>query len=175
MFKSSTAILTAALLLTTACVQQGDGYQTRARTSNGSIGGSGISKGDVGGLAGAATGAIVGSNVGKGKGNIAAIAIGTLLGAGIGNEIGSSLDRADMAYYNSTSQRAMETAQAGEALPWKNPDTGNSGTITPSNYYQTASGQYCREYTQTINVGGKNVQGHGTACREQDGSWKIIE
>ena len=39
--------------------------------------------------------------------------------------------------------------------------------------YQNQSGQYCREFTQTIQVGGESQQGHGTACRQPDGSWKI--
>ena len=41
----------------------------------------------LGTLLGAAGGAIVGSNIGKGKGNIAAIAVGTLLGAGLGSSL----------------------------------------------------------------------------------------
>jgi surface antigen len=155
-----------------ACQPQGQGgFGTN--TGNG-IGGSGISKSTVGALAGAAGGAAIGSNIGKGRGNIAAIAIGTLLGAGLGSEIGASLDRADMAYYNRTSQMALETAQPGQALPWSNPQSGNHGTITPSNYYQ-ANGMYCREYTQTVNVGGRQSEGYGTACRQPDGTWQIVQ
>ena len=32
---------------------------------------------------------------------------------------------------------------------------------------------YCREYTQTVAIGGVTQQGHGTACLQADGSWKI--
>ncbi len=160
------ALLTVGAMVT-ACAQPGQrGY---------SSGGQGLDKELLGGLAGAAGGAAIGSNIGKGKGNIAAIAIGTLLGAKLGSEVGKSLDRADMAYYNRTSQRALETAQPGQSLPWQNPETGNSGTITPSNYYQASNGQYCREYTQSINVGGQVSQGYGTACRQPDGSWQIVQ
>lgn len=134
-----------------------------------------ITKGDVGAVAGAALGAWAGHNIGGGSGQVVATAMGTLLGAQLGREIGDSLDKADMNYYNSASQRAMETSQPGESLPWRNPESGNSGTITPSNYYQTAQGGYCREYTQTINVGGRTEQGYGTACRQADGTWKITE
>jgi surface antigen len=167
-------------LLATSCAQQGQGGfggqggGFGANTGNG-IGGSGINKSMIGGLAGAVGGAAVGSNIGKGRGNIAAIAIGTLLGAGLGSEVGASLDRADMAYYNRTSQQALETAQPGQALPWQNPQTGNSGTITPSNYYQANNGAYCREYNQTINVGGQMSNGYGRACRQPDGTWQIVQ
>lgn len=165
--KQQMIALMASAALLSACAQPGQpGY---------SSGGQGLDKELLGGLAGAAAGAAVGSNIGKGKGNIAAIAIGTLLGAKLGSEVGKSLDRADMAYYNQASQHALETAQPGQSLPWRNPQSGNSGTITPSNYYQASSGQYCREYTQSINVGGQISQGYGTACRQPDGTWQISQ
>ena len=134
-----------------------------------------FSKQNIGTLAGAAGGAVVGSNVGKGKGNIVAIAAGTLLGGALGNKIGASLDRADMAYYNRSSQQALETAQTNTPITWRNPDSGNSGTITPTRTFQSNEGVYCREYNQTIVVQGKPTQGYGTACRQPDGSWKIVQ
>ncbi|MCI5049735.1 MAG: RT0821/Lpp0805 family surface protein [Rickettsiales bacterium] len=137
--------------------------------------GGGFSKADVGTVAGAALGAWAGHNIGGGSGQVVATAAGTLLGAAIGREVGASLDNGDLAIAESTSQRALETAQPGETLPWSNPQTGHSGSVTPSNYYQTAQGRYCREYTQTIQVGGKEQQGYGTACRQPDGSWEIVE
>ena len=54
------------------------------------------------------------------------------------------------------------------------PDSGNSGTVKPQPSYQNASGQYCREYQQTITVDGKTETAYGTACRQPDGSWKIV-
>jgi surface antigen len=152
-----------------ACGQSstGGGFMTR---SDGNI-----SKQGVGTLAGGAAGAIAGSNIGKGKGNIAAIAVGTLLGAALGGEVGASLDRADLQYYNSTSQKALETAPSGQQVAWKNPDSGNYGTVTPVNVYQNDSGQYCREYSQTISVGGEQQSAYGRACRQPDGTWKIVE
>lgn len=137
-------------------------------------GGPGIRKEEFGLLSGAAAGAIVGSNIGGGKGNIAAIALGTLLGSALGADIGRSLDRADLEYYNRKSQMALETVPSGQALPWQNPETGTSGVVKPLNYYQNDSGQYCREYTQSISVGGKSQEGYGRACRQPDGTWKIV-
>ena len=160
-------LLMASLL--TACAQQGGNGGMITRSDGG------INKSTMGTLAGGAAGAIAGSNVGKGKGNIAAIALGTLLGAGLGNSIGGSLDNADMAKYNNTSQRALETAPSGQQVSWNNPDTGNYGTVTPVNVYQNDAGQYCREYSQSINVGGRGENAYGRACRQADGSWRIVE
>lgn len=137
-------------------------------------GGVQMNKQTMGGLAGAVAGGAAGARFGQGEGKIAATIAGTLLGGYLGSEIGASLDRADMAYYNRTSQQALENAQPGQTLPWSNPESGNSGTVTPQSYYQTASGQYCREYSQTISVGGRQEQGHGTACRQPDGTWQIV-
>ncbi len=149
--------------------------QPMGQPGQGVMQGGSVNKQDIGTVAGAIGGGIIGSNVGGGKGKIAGTIAGTLLGGMIGSSIGASLDKADMAMYNSTSQRALETAQPGQSLPWKNPKTGNYGSITPSNYYQTADGSYCREYQQSIVVGGKKQEGYGTACRQPDGSWKIVE
>jgi surface antigen len=132
-----------------------------------------FTKENIGALTGAAGGAWLGSNVGKGKGNVAAIAVGTLLGAGLGKSIGASLDAADMSRYNQTSQRALETQGNGHTSTWNNPDSGNSGTITPIKTYQTSNGTHCREYSQTISVNGKYEEAYGTACRQADGTWQI--
>lgn len=43
-----------------------------------------------------------------------------------------------------------------------------------SDVYQTRSGQYCREYTSTIHVGGRLQQGYGTACLGEDGAWRVV-
>lgn len=140
----------------------------------GVAGGGGITKADVGTLGGAVGGAVIGNQFGGGSGRVAAIAIGTLLGAGIGRSIGGSLDRADMAYYNETQQAALETGQPGQTLPWHNPQSGVSGSFTPSSYYTNNSGQYCREFNQTVNISGKTERAYGTACRQPDGSWQIV-
>lgn len=149
-------------LMLASCAPQGQSGQN-----------SGIKKADIGGIAGAVGGAWIGSNIGKGKGNVAAIAAGTLLGAYLGNQVGASLDRADLAYYRQTSQQTLEHAPSGTTSTWENPDSGNYGTITPTSTYQTSGGQYCREYSQTITVGGQTEQAYGTACRQEDGTWKI--
>jgi surface antigen len=128
----------------------------------------------VGTIIGAGTGAYLGSKVGGGSGRTVAIAMGTLLGAGLGNSIGTSLDNADRAAMGQTSQQALERGRTGESYEWNNPDSGNYGTFTPTKTYQTASGQNCREYTQDVYVGGQRQQAYGTACRDGNGNWQIV-
>lgn len=134
----------------------------------------GISKQDIGTVLGGVGGAVIGSTVGGGRGRLVATGAGAILGGLAGNAIGKSLDAADAAYANQTTQRALETAPAGQALPWSNPQSGNSGTVIPQAPYQTADGGYCREFQQHIIVGGQRQDGYGRACRQPDGSWKIV-
>ncbi len=165
---SSLVAAVAAISLLSACEQGG-------APGRGVMNGGGVNKQDIGTIAGAIGGGVIGHNIGKGAGQTTATIAGTLLGGVLGNSIGGSLDRADMMMYHDTSQRALETAQPGQTLPWKNAQTGNSGSVTPKAYYKNADGDYCREYTQSIVVGGKKQDAFGTACRQPDGSWKIIE
>ncbi len=107
-------------------------------------------------LVGAGLGALAGSQVGSGTGQLAAVGLGALVGAFIGNEVGRSLDRADRLYAAQTAQQGLEAAPAGQTVAWTNPDSGHSGTFTPQYTYQEPSGRYCREFEETISVGGRS-------------------
>lgn len=129
----------------------------------------------VGGtVLGAVAGGLAGSAFGRGEGRLIMTGLGTLMGAFIGSEVGQSLDNADKLAAGRTAQRTFEYGQTGQTATWSNPDTGHSGTVTPTRTYQQADGAYCREYQQTVSVGGKTEQAYGRACRQPDGSWKII-
>ena len=129
----------------------------------------------LGTLIGAGLGAWIGSEIGgSGDSRVVGAAIGTLAGAAIGNSIGRSLDRADRLAMAQARYQALEATPSGETTEWINPDSGNSGTFVPEAAYEDDAGQYCREYQQTITVGGQTEQGYGTACRQPDGAWKIV-
>lgn len=143
-------------LVTAACAQNGQ-YGTKQT---------------VGALGGAALGGWAGSTIGSGKGQLAATAAGVLIGALVGSEIGRTMDevdrqRAQQAYTQAT------TAPVGQTITWSNPETGNYGTVTPTRDGTKATGEYCREFQQTVVVGGQQEQAYGVACRRPDGSWEI--
>lgn len=119
-------------------------------------------------------GAVAGAQFGKGSGNLAMTAIGTLLGAFVGSEVGKSLDRADQQYAAQAEVRA-HAAPMGQTITWNNPDSGNSGTYTPTRDGRDQAGNYCREYQSTLSIGGQSEQAYGTACRQPDGSWKVVK
>lgn len=131
-------------------------------------------KQDSGAVIGAVVGGLLGNSVGgDGGGKAFAIAVGAMAGAVVGSSIGKSLDEADRLKMQQSAQYALESGRSGEAVSWTNPDTGNYGTITPQPAYEPKPDQYCREYQQTITVGGKTETAYGTACRQPDGTWKI--
>lgn len=127
-----------------------------------------------GSLIGGATGALIGSQFGKGGGRLLGAGIGGVLGALVGSQIGKSLDDKDKEKMDRAAQRSLENAKTGQASTWKNPDSGNRGTFTPTRTYKSTEGRYCREYTHTVTVGGKTEQAYGTACRQPDGQWEIV-
>ncbi|MEN6542056.1 RT0821/Lpp0805 family surface protein [Parvibaculum sp.] len=130
-------------------------------------------KQNIGTVGGAVLGGLAGSTIGGGTGRLWATGAGVLLGGLIGSEIGKSLDRADRQYMADRTQYALESAPSGQAVEWRNPDSGHYGSVTPQRAYQD-NGSYCREYTQTVNIGGKTERAYGTACRQPDGSWQIV-
>lgn len=129
----------------------------------------------MGTIIGGAGGAALGSLFGKGKGRLVGVAVGAIAGGLIGSSIGRNMDETDKLKAQSTAQNSLEKSRTNTTSSWNNPDTGYSGTFTPQRTYQAPSGEYCREYQQTVTIGGKTQEGYGTACRQPDGSWKIVK
>lgn len=122
----------------------------------------------IGQLLGGAAGAAVGSQIGDGKGRLAAIAAGTIIGVLVGGEVGRSMDRADALCMD----EALENAPDGSTVIWAS--DRHEYEVTPQQTFQTADGSYCREYQANSSVGNDTVQTYGTACRQPDGSWQIV-
>jgi hypothetical protein len=82
---------------------------------------------------------------------------------------------------NEAAQRAHEdakikavTAPVGEKIIWS--EGGASGSVVATKEGKDAkSGLTCREFQQTITVGGNVENAYGTACLQADGAWKIIQ
>jgi surface antigen len=118
---------------------------------------------------GGVLGGVLGSQVGKGTGRTAAIIAGTLIGAAIGGNVGRSMDDTDRL----KTAQTLETVRTGVPSTWQNPDTGYQYAVTPTRTYETA-GTPCREYMIDAIIGGKREKVYGTACRQADGSWKVV-
>lgn len=126
----------------------------------------------IGALGGATLGGLIAAAAGGNAMVIAASAVGGML---LGGLVGNLLDERDNRLAAEAAQKALETTPTGNAVSWNNPNSGHSGTVTPTRTYQTADGTYCREYQTTVSIDGKKEKGYGTACRQPDGSWKIVD
>lgn len=122
---------------------------------------------------GAVGGGFLGGQFGGGSGKTALAVAGALAGAWAGNALATRLSAQDRGYYDQAATQA-QSAPVGKAITWYNPQSGAQGTITPTRTGQSADGEYCREYQQTITVGGRTERAYGTACRQPDGSWKVV-
>lgn len=127
-------------------------------------------KEDQGALIGLIVGGVVGNQIGGGSGRTIATIVGSVAGAAIGGSIGRSMDDTDRL----KAAHTLETVRTDVSAQWVNPDTGYEYTVTPTRTYDSGDGP-CREYTVDAEIGGKTEQIYGTACRQADGSWKVID
>ena len=134
----------------------------------------GVSKQTIGGGLGAAAGVALGSAIGSGGGRTAAMIVGGLVGAVVGSELGRSMDEQDRLYAQQTEQYAFEQGATGRDYSWRNPDTGHQGTVRPGPAYYNDGGNECREFTHAITIDGRSETAAGVACRNPDGTWRIV-
>ncbi|PKL97043.1 MAG: hypothetical protein CVV17_12840, partial [Gammaproteobacteria bacterium HGW-Gammaproteobacteria-7] len=83
--------------------------------------------------------------------------------------VGESMDDNDRRKVAET----LEGVRTGVPAAWINPDTGVQYSVTPTRTYDTATGP-CREFTTEAIIGGKRETVFGTACRQADGSWQVM-
>jgi surface antigen len=128
----------------------------------------------VGSVVGGLTGAAIGYQVGKGSHHKDRGAlVGGLLGALAGGWVGNQLDARDRQYANRAYYDAFEEAPYGSTVTWRNPESGHHGYVTPTRGYERG-GSYCREYSQRIVIDGRSETAYGTACRQPDGTWQVV-
>jgi len=127
----------------------------------------------IGAAGGAVAGGLAGSMIGSGSGKLLAVGAGALIGGLLGSQVGKSLDTKDQQYAEGAFDRAS-ASPVGQTESWRNPETGNYGTVTPVRETRDSSGRPCREYRTTIYVNGRAEEGGGMACRNPDGVWQAV-
>ena len=127
----------------------------------------------LGSMIGAISGGVIGHQVGRGSGQALVTFAGVLLGSVVGGQIGRDLDDAERLKLASATQYALENQRSGTRTVWDNPDRRVCGVVVPKPAFKNELNQYCREFQQSIVVGGKKQSAYGTACRQPDGQWKI--
>ena len=119
-------------------------------------------------IIGAVTGGLIGSVIGDASGQNVAIAAGAIAGSLIGSSIGQRFDAQDQG-------RIAYSMERNQQSRWTNSTTGHRYTVVPSTtLVPSSSKQQCREFTVDTEIGNRKETAYGTACRQHDGSWKII-
>lgn len=108
----------------------------------------------------------------SGDGGTKAVA-GVAGGGLIGGELGADLSRKEHLFGLEAEYRALETTPAGRPVRWQNDRTGNGGTVVAAQPYRVGS-QDCRQYSHTVSIHGVQRSARGTACRNDDGSWIVL-
>ena len=125
----------------------------------------------LGAVLGGVVGGVAGSQIGKGDSRKAATIAGALIGVLVGQSIGRYMDTTDQY----CTGQALEYAPDNQSVKWDNPDIQSRYQVTPVNNYEARDGRYCREYTSQADVGARQQQVYGTACRQPDGAWEVVQ
>ena len=122
---------------------------------------------EVGAILGGVTGAWIGSEVSSDRDRLVATVVGTVIGAAIGSEIGRRMDAAD----RSCVGHALELANAGQTVSWKNATTGVVYRLTPMDGATREDG--CRKFRLIAHDSLGLSEGRTTACPSTDGTWNL--
>jgi surface antigen len=101
------------------------------------------------------------------------VPIAALAGPAVADSPGAYADD-DIWILEDCTQDCLESAETSETPDRPDPDTGATASATPIETFQNEAGQHCREFEQTVTIGGREQQAYGTVCRMPDGAWKIM-
>jgi surface antigen len=118
---------------------------------------------------GANPGIVEESQVGTGAGEPP---LGALQGGLLAADIGRSLNETERQAALRAEYEALEYARAGRPVIWRS--GGTYGDVSVGAEY-TVNRLECREFTHRVYIGGRARISTGTACRQPDGVWRVIE
>src|SRR5687767_2825704 len=124
----------------------------------------------IGAVMGGAIGGVIGAQVGEGASRNIAILVGAAAGTLIGSHIGSKMDEADRACVG----EALEKARDNSTVAWTSPDGSTTYRVTPL-ARGVDTDPACRLFElQAATTAGSSTS-KANACRDQDGTWRVIE
>ncbi|MEJ8473974.1 RT0821/Lpp0805 family surface protein [Roseibium algae] len=91
----------------------------------------------------------------------------------VNNEFGQALDKSDHKAVADAQKQALRSKGVGASVSWQNEETGHSGRVRPGAIYQV-NDTACREFTHEMVLNGAPLSARGTACRQENGSWKTL-
>ena len=74
---------------------------------------------------------------------------------------------------NSAQFYALQFGRPGAPRQWAG-DKGTTGSVAVGPYVRV-NNLDCRDFTHTVKLGGTDYVKKGTACREQNGNWNVVQ
>lgn len=106
---------------------------------------------------------------------MSADAPGVPAGTYVGSGLGAKLEAEDRTFLRRYTQDALEYNRLWQVSEWRNPRSGSAGSVMPVRTYRTGQGRHCREFETTLSVAGEDARrAIRRACREDDGTWRLI-
>ena len=87
--------------------------------------------------------------------------------------VGPKVSEADLAYARAAVADALERGKGTNSVPWRNPQTGVGGNITPLSTAYSEGGQTCRNFLASYATAGSQAWLSGSACRTARGEWQV--
>jgi surface antigen len=85
---------------------------------------------------------------------------------------GIALDARAQRAAREAENRALEFGRTGVPVPWHKGSV--YGEVVPGAKYQVNTFN-CRDFTHMVASGGQKQTTRGTACRQPDGTWQVVE
>jgi surface antigen len=85
----------------------------------------------------------------------------------------NELSQADLDYARAAASEALARGVNGNSLPWRNPQTGVGGNITPLAASHSEDGVPCRDFLASYMSAGAQAWLQGSACRTASGEWQV--
>lgn len=122
----------------------------------------------IGTVGGAVAGGVLGNKVGGGSGQKIATVIGAMAGGLAGHWIGKNVDENVRRKAAAAEAQALDT---GETITWA--EGQDTGTVEIVRSGRNDRGETCREFSHTVQIGGRDEQAYGVACRDAAGDWRV--
>jgi surface antigen len=90
-----------------------------------------------------------------------------------GGRAAAQVSDADLVYAGAAATSALARDAKVNSVPWRNPDTGVGGNITPLATSYSEGGLPCRDFLASYVAGGAQAWLQGSACRSARGEWQV--
>lgn len=110
---------------------------------------------------------------GSAGGAVSSSVIAAMGGGLVSGSIGVGLSQGEKRSALEAEYKALEYTASGQAVGWKGDQASHYGEVVAAQPYRVGS-QDCRQYAQTVHTGGAGATARGTACRNTDGSWSLL-